>query len=83
MYVHSVALEKRQAVVYLEGNKDEQDKNRPPVELTHPFGSKKGTTYTFSWCAGSSRISQKNKIFFASEEEAKGFGRRLSKLCNK
>lgn len=47
------------------------------------FGSIKGKTYTFSWCQGATRISPKNKIYFASEEEAKGRGRTLSKMCKK
>jgi hypothetical protein len=32
-----------------------------------PFGSVSGKTYTFSWCSGSSRISEKNRIVFSSE----------------
>lgn len=48
-----------------------------------PFGSKFGKTYTFSWCQGSSMIDEKNKQYFASEEEAKRTGRKLSKLCEK
>lgn len=50
---------------------------------TLPFASKNGTTYTFSWCSSSSRILEKNRIYFQSEEEAKKSGRRLSKLCDK
>lgn len=46
-----------------------------------PFGSRKGATYTFSWCSGSSRILEKNRVYFQSEAEAKALGRRLSKLC--
>ncbi len=53
------------------------------VTDARPFGSMKGKTYTFSWCQGSSRISSKNKIYFANEEEAKGRGRALSKMCKK
>jgi hypothetical protein len=48
---------------------------------SRPFASKKGRTYTFSWCNGATRISTKNKIFFKSEAEAKQSGRTLSKLC--
>jgi hypothetical protein len=50
---------------------------------TAPFGSVSGKTYTFSWCSGASRISEKNKVIFSNEEEAKGSGRTLSKLCKK
>lgn len=45
------------------------------------FGSIHGSTYTFSWCKGASKIKEKNKIFFSSEDEAKRSGRTLSKLC--
>jgi hypothetical protein len=48
-----------------------------------PFGSNHGKTYTFSWCQGSSRILDKNKIIFPDEEHAKKSGRTLSKLCTK
>jgi hypothetical protein len=48
-----------------------------------PFASRKGKTYTFSWCSGSGRISPKNKITFHSESEAQATGRTLSKLCKK
>ena len=46
-----------------------------------PFGSRSGSTYTFSWCQGAGAILSKNKIYFASEDEAKNLGRTLSKLC--
>jgi len=48
-----------------------------------PFGSKNGTTYTYSWCQGSSQIKEANKIFFTSSVAAENAGRRLSKLCQK
>lgn len=48
-----------------------------------PFASKKGKTYTFSWCQGSTRISVKNKIYFKDESTAQASGRTLSKLCKK
>jgi hypothetical protein len=50
---------------------------------SRPFGSKSGTTYTFSWCQGSAQIKAANKIYFASEDAAKAQGRTLSKLCQK
>lgn len=50
---------------------------------SRPFASRKGKTYTFSWCSGSSRIASKNKIFFQSETEAQQSGRTLSKLCKR
>ena len=53
------------------------------LQDTSPFGSKKGKTYTFSWCMGHTIITQNNKIYFATEEEARSKGRTLSKLCKK
>ena len=50
---------------------------------SRPFGSKSGATYTYTWCSGSSRTLVKNRIYFASEDEAKSSGRTLSKLCSK
>jgi hypothetical protein len=52
-------------------------------EESRPFASSKGLTYTFSWCQGAGRISPKNKVFFANEDQAKQSGRVLSKLCQK
>jgi hypothetical protein len=51
------------------------------VSLAKPFGSKNGTTYTYSWCSGSGRILDKNKIFFLSQEDAEKRGRTLAKTC--
>ena len=53
------------------------------VDSEKPFGSKKGKTYTFSWCSGSSNIKPENKIYFASLVDAEAKGRTLSKLCRK
>lgn len=48
-----------------------------------PFASVNGKTYTFIWCSGSSIISENNKIYFNTEDEAQRSGRTLSKLCQK
>ncbi len=48
-----------------------------------PFGSRKGKTYTFSWCSGSGNIKPGNKIYFSSPTDAEANGRTLSKLCKK
>lgn len=77
-YVYVKEREKRVPVLY----RDAEVEERGEVE-TRPFGSIKGKTYTFSWCQGSSRISQKNKVYFASKEQAEKEGRTLSKLCQK
>lgn len=53
-----------------------------PVD-NRPFASRNGATYTFSWCQGASMILEKNKVYFANEEEAESSGKTLSKLCQK
>ncbi len=50
---------------------------------SRPFASINGKTYTFYWCGGSNNISEKNKIYFTDEQNAKNSGRVLSKLCQK
>ncbi|MCX6756830.1 MAG: hypothetical protein NTW35_01575 [Candidatus Nomurabacteria bacterium] len=50
---------------------------------SRPFASINGKTYTFSWCGGSNNISEKNKVYFIDEQNAKNSGRVLSKLCQK
>lgn len=65
-------------VIYQEGE-SEIISSKDQTRL--PFGSVSGKTYTFSWCSGASRISEKNKIVFLNEEMAKASGRVLSKLC--
>jgi hypothetical protein len=78
-----LAVEKsrtRVDVVYQEGvESGVVEKN----DTSLPFGSKNGKTYTFTWCQGSSRILEKNKIIFGSEDEAQKSGRTMSKLCKK
>lgn len=43
--------------------------------------SKKGSVYHFPWCAGAINLSDKNKIFFDSREDAKDSGYRPAKNC--
>lgn len=50
---------------------------------TKPFGSKKGTTYTFSWCQNAGQTKEVNKVYFKNAQEAEKAGRTLSKLCQK
>lgn len=52
-------------------------------EASLPFGSKNGTTFTYSWCQGSGQIKEENKVYFKSAEQAERSGRTLSKLCQK
>jgi hypothetical protein len=50
---------------------------------SRPFGSRKGTTYTYSWCSGSGQIKEANKVYFKDADAAEASGRTFSKLCNK
>lgn len=43
--------------------------------------SKNGTKYHYPWCSGAKSISDKNKIFFASIEEAKKAGYTPASNC--
>lgn len=45
------------------------------------FGSKNGTKYYTNTCSGASRIKEENKIFFASEKEAREAGYEKSATC--
>jgi hypothetical protein len=79
-FIHNRYTSSRIPVSYFE---QEIDTTIIEKAESRPFASSKGTTYTFSWCQGANRISAKNKVFFANEDEAKRSGRVLSKLCQK
>jgi capsular polysaccharide biosynthesis protein len=70
-------------VVYEEGVFEGVEGKSKDIALNQPFGSKYGTTYTFTWCQGSGRILEKNRVYFSSTQDAEASGRRLSKLCKK
>lgn len=80
VYIHQEKARNFQEIVYEEGDFIQ---TTPQEDQSLPFASKSGKTYTFSWCSGSAKIKEKNKITFASEEQAKASGRILSKLCQK
>jgi len=44
--------------------------------------SKNGTKYYFPWCAGVNRIKEENKIYFSTEEQARGEGYDLAANCD-
>ncbi len=50
------------------------------LDAPHPstgktlVGSKNGAKYHFPWCPGALRISEKNKVWFASKEAAEAAG---------
>lgn len=43
--------------------------------------SKNGTKYHYSWCAGAKQIAEKNKIYFASIEDARAAGLTPASNC--
>jgi len=43
--------------------------------------SKSGTKYHYPWCAGASKISDKNKVWFTNEDEAKKAGYTPANNC--
>ena len=45
------------------------------------LASKNGTKYYFPWCGGVSRIKEENKVWFASEEEARKAGFEPAENC--
>lgn len=80
IYIKNTEKNMKKPLLYIE-NKDIANQER--ASKTGIFGSVYGKTYTFSWCQGASRILEKNKIYFTSQEEAARSGRSLSKLCSK
>ncbi len=82
-YIWRAEKGKRVPVIYQEGSVSNEDSQAESPDSGRPFGSRKGKTYTFSWCSGSGNIKQANKIYFASSHAAEAAGRTLSKLCKK
>ncbi len=82
-YVWQNQREQRKDVVFRENITISSVHTDIQHDAGKPFGSKKGKTYTFSWCSGSSNIKPENKIYFASSVDAEAKGRTLSKLCKR
>lgn len=78
-YLHIKSAELQKPVIYrvFSGSLEATSQD------TKPFGSKNGTTYTFSWCQNSGQTKEANKVYFKSAQEAERSGRTLSKLCQK
>lgn len=45
------------------------------------IASKSGTKYYYSWCSGAQKISEANRIYFSSPEQAKSAGYAPSSTC--
>jgi hypothetical protein len=58
-------------------------KNSAPEANTEGMyvGSRKGTKYHLPWCAGARTISEENRVWFASKEEAETQGYAPAKNC--
>lgn len=44
--------------------------------------SSKGTRYYYPWCGGITRLSEKNKIWFQTEQEAEAAGYKIASGCD-
>lgn len=83
LYIHTRTVEAASEVTYISNTDSSLGTKMISSIDSRPFASRKGKTYTYSWCSGSGRISQRNKIVFNSEAQAIASGRTLSKLCKK
>ena len=81
VYMTVVQEKNRYPVIYKEGG-EVVGMETATTTNSKPFGSRKGKTYTFSWCRGAGVIRPSNKVYFKDEEEAQRSGRVLSKLCS-
>lgn len=55
---------------------------RPPMALGGMVvASRQGSRYHFPWCAGASQIVERNRIWFADEEEARRGGYTPARNC--
>ncbi|MDD5152756.1 MAG: hypothetical protein PHS95_02010 [Candidatus Pacebacteria bacterium] len=45
------------------------------------MGSKNGTKYYYTWCAGANRITEANRIYFNTKEEAEARGYTPASNC--
>jgi hypothetical protein len=78
IHIHEERLSEKKPVLYRESATQQVLGAQAD---SRPFGSKTGTTYTYSWCSGASQIKPANKVYFAGGAEAEKSGRTLSKLC--
>lgn len=60
------------------GVKNEEEKVAVGGQIV---ASKTGSKYHYPWCAGASQITEKNKIWFASSEEARKAGYAPASNC--
>jgi hypothetical protein len=51
------------------------------LEIKNFVVSKNGKSYHFPWCAGAQQISEKNKIYFTTREQAESAGYKPAKNC--
>ncbi|MBI2108586.1 MAG: hypothetical protein HYT93_00190 [Parcubacteria group bacterium] len=74
------ALENNKTPVFIEYEEKENGRLEAAAGLSDTVGDKKfvasknGTKYHHPWCAGAQRISEENKIWFASKEDAEKAG---------
>lgn len=59
----------------------EKEAAEPIAQGGQYVASKSGEAYYLPWCGGATRIKDKNKVWFASKEEAEAKGYRPAKNC--
>ena len=70
-----IGVGKKQILDKLHDYLSKQPKGRASVSSGEQVvASKNGTKYHYPWCAGAKQIAEKNKITFASTEEARAKG---------
>ncbi len=52
------------------------------AENLQVVASKNGTRYYFTWCSGSEKLSEKNKVWFQSPQEAEANGYTVATGCD-
>jgi hypothetical protein len=70
--IYEFEKSKKEEAVFLKKKENEK------IEFV---ASKKGSVYHFPWCSGGIKLSDKNKVFFKSHQEAQEKGYRPAKNC--
>ena len=75
------SIEKSASAVTPTSNTSALIKSLPPDSVSRVVASKNGTKYYYTNCAGASRISEVNKIYYDSVSLAEASGKSLAANC--
>ena len=64
-------------------NKSPNVSNSPKKLDTRVVASKNSDKYHYTWCAGSNKIKEENRVWFNSDKEAEDKGYTLAGNCTK